>query len=869
MSEETDRLNDDNLINLTGSAKWVTPEGEDAYRVLEGSVCLYIIHALNGKVDRRVKVTECQKDSVIPTFNFTENVSHNSYIFCFSVKETGGSAVLERFEPGEDLGKYRNDFIAALKSENEDKTFDKTAEFNLYFVRFFGDALEREKKVIGGMEKDRIEARNLKQNLIFSVFNSKKKISYIGKTDSELYNLMSVFCDYMNVSICPYRALYDVFDNDFTVSDIARFSHFVTRKITPEGKWYKKRGAAFLGFYKDTGRPVLCIQEKGHYLAYDTEKGYEKLIDEELARNISDEAYIIYHHLPGKSLKLMDVVKFGTRRIKGCDITNFIIMYILVTLIGLLLPVLNEQLFDKLIPISEMKPIIQVGEVILACMVGNIFFSVVQNIASFRAVKTMEYDIVSATYGRIFRLPQKFIDRFGTTELVNRASSVSQVFTTTVSSGITAVMGFVLSLFYLVKMFNKSKVLAFRGLIMSAILAVVMYLFGRLRISRERERLEYTATANGRLYHFLTGIMKIKVSGSENRSLYEFEKANVESVKCDVRSRKISNIGGVVTSVMNMLYTGFIYYTVIKKKQDLTVGEYTAFNSAYGMFTSAVNQLVNFFLTNATLVPTMDRIRPIFEQECEITDKAAPLGRLKGALEARHLDFAYGEEEDTLVLNDVSFDIKPGEFIGIVGSSGCGKSTLLKCLLGFEEPKRGNIFYDGKDLKSIDKSELRRQIGVVLQDGQLIAGNIYLNVTMAVPEMEPSEAMELLKVVDLYNDVEAMPMGIFTSISEGGSVSGGQKQRILLARAIANNPRILLLDEATSALDNVTQQMVCRNLGEKNITRIMIAHRLSTVKDCDRILVMDRGSIVEIGNYTELMNKKGLFYELARRQQLD
>lgn len=237
--------------------------------------------------------------------------------------------------------------------------------------------------------------------------------------------------------------------------------------------------------------------------------------------------------------------------------------------------------------------------------------------------------------------------------------------------------------------------------------------------------------------------------------------------------------------------------------------------------------------------------------------------------EVNHLDFAY-EEDENLVLSDISFEIEPGEFVGIVGSSGCGKSTLLKCLLGFENPTKGNIFYDSKDIVSLDKIELRRQMGVVLQDGQMVVGNIYTNVTLAAPEMDPSDALELLKEVDFYEDVNKMPMGIFTSISEGGgTVSGGQQQRILLARALANNPAILYLDEATSALDNVTQAQVCENLKDRNITRVMIAHRLSTVRGCDRIFVMDRGKIVETGNFDELMNKKGLFYELAKRQQVE
>ena len=335
-----------------------------------------------------------------------------------------------------------------------------------------------------------------------------------------------------------------------------------------------------------------------------------------------------------------------------------------------------------------------------------------------------------------------------------------------------------------------------------------------------------------------------------------------------MQSTKVANIGQVFTSISTVIYTGVIFYTVIKKKQNLTLGEYTAFNSAYGMFTSATSQLVQYFVTRARLVPVLDRIRPIYEQEAETKEAASLPGKLSGSIEVDHLDFSYNEDESK-VLNDITFKIEPGSFVGIVGPSGCGKSTLLKCLLGFEKPTKGKIFYDNKDVETMDKCEMRKQMGVVLQDGAMVVGNIYSNVTLAAPGMEPAEVEDLLDEVGMHEDMQKMPMGIFTAVSEGGgTLSGGQMQRVLIARALANNPSILYFDEATSALDNITQQNVCERLEKRNMTRVMIAHRLSTVKNCDRILVMDQGRIVEDGNYEELMKKEGLFYELVKRQEV-
>ena len=231
-----------------------------------------------------------------------------------------------------------------------------------------------------------------------------------------------------------------------------------------------------------------------------------------------------------------------------------------------------------------------------------------------------------------------------------------------------------------------------------------------------------------------------------------------------------------------------------------------------------------------------------------------------------NLTFAYNQESGN-VLHELSFHINAGEYIGIVGSSGCGKSTLLKLLLGFEKPQQGKIFYDGKDIDSMDKQELRKKFGVVLQDGDLISGSIFDNIVITSPSTTLKRVEQVIKEVGLEEDIRQMPMGLHTILSENsGTISGGQQQRILIARAIVGKPKILYFDEATSALDNVTQSMVCESLEKLRATRLVIAHRLSTVMKCDRIFVMDKGNIVEVGSYEQLMEQKGLFYKLATRQ---
>ena len=213
--------------------------------------------------------------------------------------------------------------------------------------------------------------------------------------------------------------------------------------------------------------------------------------------------------------------------------------------------------------------------------------------------------------------------------------------------------------------------------------------------------------------------------------------------------------------------------------------------------------------------------------------------------------------------------IRPGQYVAIVGKTGCGKSTLMRILLGFEKPEKGAVYYDGRNLDALDVKSLRHKIGVVMQNGKLFQGDIYSNITISAPQLTLKEAWEAAEMAGMKEDIENMPMGMHTVISEGsGGISGGQRQRLMIARAIAPKPKVLMFDEATSALDNITQKIVSDSLEELKCTRIVIAHRLSTIRNCDRIIVLDGGKIIEDGTYDQLIEKKGFFAELVERQRL-
>jgi ABC-type bacteriocin/lantibiotic exporter with double-glycine peptidase domain len=294
-------------------------------------------------------------------------------------------------------------------------------------------------------------------------------------------------------------------------------------------------------------------------------------------------------------------------------------------------------------------------------------------------------------------------------------------------------------------------------------------------------------------------------------------------------------------------------------------GDLRGFLAAFCTCVAALASSCMALVAVGSVAPFYDQMRPILEAEPEVATSRADPGLLTGDIEIQHAAFRYSADTP-LVLRDLSLRIKPGEFVALVGPSGSGKSTLLRLLLGFEQLDSGAVYFDGQDLAGLDVNVVRRQIGVVLQNGRLMSGDIFTNI-IGSSTATLAEAWEAARMAGFAEDIEGMPMGMHTVIADGGgTLSGGPRQRLLIARAIVHRPRIVLFDEATSALDNRTQAIVSASLERLQATRIVVAHRLSTVRNADRLYVLERGALVQSGTYDELMAREGPFAELARRQ---
>ena len=575
---------------------------------------------------------------------------------------------------------------------------------------------------------------------------------------------------------------------------------------------------------------------------------------------------MFYRPFPAKEMKIKDLFLFGMQSVHKGDLARLMLLALLGTLIGLLIPYINEQLFDRFIPMGNASGLVQLCGVILACTVGNLTFTVVKNLATFRSMNTMEYTVQSAAYDRLFNLPESFFRKYDSADLALRVMGISVIFNTLADVLVNSLLSAVFSLLYLWRMFRYSKKLSAISLILLVICMVVIVWIGIIQTRFEKEKMELDSEASSRIYQFINGISKIRIAGVENRALYEYLKPYTSSRRLNIRKEKMTIGVNTLVGAMDTVFSMVLYYLMVKNEMKLSIGEFMGFSTAFGAFSGAMLQIVASLLQVNNVKPAYDRCKPVLQTMPENDEDTVMPGNLTGDIEMNNVTFSYDKEAGA-VLDDISLHVRAGEYIGIVGSSGSGKSTLLKLLLGFEKPDVGKIYYDGKDIDSMDKREMRKKFGVVLQDGKLIAGSIYENITITAPNTKLKQVKKVVRDVGLEEDINQMPMGLHTILSEdSGTISGGQQQRILIARAIVNNPKIIYFDEATSALDNVTQSMVCESLEKLKATRVVIAHRLSTVINCDRIFVLEKGKLIEEGNYQELMDLKGRFYELAVRQ---
>lgn len=642
---------------------------------------------------------------------------------------------------------------------------------------------------------------------------------------------------------------------------------FMYRSVKFEENWFKDAIGPVLGFFRDDKGTVAFIPDGLTYHYIDPATNAKIVLNNERMKDFEDDGICFYRPLPLKKLGIPDLLLYMKDCLDTSDVIMFVAISLVITLIGFISPKLTQLLTGPVLNSSNVSVLISIAIFMIFTNLSTQLFGILKSIIMSRIEVKTSLAIEAAIMMRVLSLPANFFRKYASGELSSRISSVNSLCSTLMnglfSTGITSLM----SLLYVFQIFSFAPALLIPSLLIIIATVAINTISTFARINTSRESMKISAKESGMSYAILSGIQKIKLSGAEKRVFARWNNLYSKGAQLAYNPPALVKISSVFSTAISLIGNIVLYYMAVRS--GISQSDYFAFNSVYGMVMGIFLSYSSIILSAASIRPVLEMAEPILKEVPENNEDKEILKKIEGNIELSNVSFRY-EENEPYVINDLSLKINAGEYVAIVGKTGCGKSTIIRLLLGFEKPEKGAIYYDSKDLNSIDLRSLRRKIGTVTQNGSLFNSDIYSNIVITSPDLTLKDAWEAAEIAGIADDIRAMPMGMNTMISEGqGGISGGQKQRIMIARAIVFKPKILIFDEATSALDNKTQKKIAEALDRLDCTRIVIAHRLSTIRNCDRILVLDGGRIIEDGTYDELIEHNGFFAELVERQRLD
>ena len=672
-------------------------------------------------------------------------------------------------------------------------------------------------------------------------------LKYYGFKPVELPRFVETTEDQLDYALKPHGLMY--------------------RSIKLSEDWYRASFGPILTFDRDSGLPVALLpREYGGYCWHNAD-GKKITVGKTTAERFSREAICFYRPLPLKKIGIPELLSYMKSCLNWADFTVLIVLTLLVTAVGILIPHITKMLSGFVLESGNGRILWTTALFMLCVLVSSQLLTASRELSMARIQMKVAVPMEAAMMARLMSLPTPFFRQYSAGELASRSGAVGKLCTLLLggvfSTGVTAMI----SLLYINQIFSYAPALGLPALAVNLVLVAVTVLTGFMKTKEAREYMKGAAEESGISYAIISGIQKIKLSGAEKRAFAKWAKIYSSGAEIEYNPPLFLKINSAVTLAVSLIGAAVLYY--LAATNGISPSAYLAFTAAYGMVTGVFTAFSGIAASAAQIKPILEMAEPILQAEPETAEGKEIVTKLSGSIELSNVSFHYYDTQP-YVINGLNLKVKAGEYVAVVGKTGCGKSTLLRLLLGFETPEKGAIYYDHKDLRSLDLASLRRKMGVVTQEGSLFYGDIFSNITVSAPQLTMDEAWEAAEKAGIADDIRAMPMGMQTFISEGqGGISGGQKQRIMIARAIATKPKILLFDEATSALDNKTQKQVADALAGLDCTRIVIAHRLSTVKDCDRILVMEDGKIIEEGDYNTLLAKGGLFAGLVARQRID
>ncbi len=663
-------------------------------------------------------------------------------------------------------------------------------------------------------------------------------------------------------------------DQTEVLVSIMHASRVRTRLVLLTKGWFRSDGGPLIGRLQDKNRPIALLWRNDRYVVVDPADGTTEVIDESLDLRLAPHAVSVIRPLPEKEkfsfVRLIARAALRYRR----DLLALAALWCLFFYLNYISPSSIKPVIDNIVPNARYDQLLGTGIYLTLISVGLAGVTLCQRLFLVRVQSGTTIDAQMAVMDRVLRLPQKYLSSFSGGDLASRVMIVTELSN---EIGINAVFCLLVSIGTLCSRspYFTSSVLAWIPLTGMAVTFTSAFINGRRIRTLSAQLNRKSGELFGMTVQLVQGVSKLLVSGAKQRAFNHWAIRYGEQLRMVSEIQRCQNrlkmINGFVdtTGLMLIVHESARYLgtssEVASGAATISLGK---FMLVYIVFRSILSEVRSISENTVNLLDHWTRRRllePLLETPIESDTAKADPGELAGSISVKNVWFRY-RSDGPGILNGLTIDVQPGEFIAVVGPSGGGKSTLFKLLLGFERSDSGSIYYDGQDLAGLDANAIRRQVGAVIPDGQINNGTLFDNIAVG-RKVSLADAWEAVRDAGLDPEIKRLPMGLHTVINEGATTfSGGQRQRLLIARALAGNPKILLFDEATSALDNKTQDHIAQSLRRRKVTRIVISQRLSAISGADRIYVLNAGQIAQIGTFEELSANSGYFRELAQYQ---
>ncbi len=637
--------------------------------------------------------------------------------------------------------------------------------------------------------------------------------------------------------------------------------------LRDDEKWWLNSSGAMLAFRKDDDRPVALLPGwLGHYHEVCPAENQKIRINSAHAKSLSSEAWLFYRPLNSESTNFDDMLRLACRGLSGY-FARFLVTGFIGGLITLLPALILGFIVDEAIPNGETNLLYTAGAALCVIAVLGAALHVLQGMALMRLEGHATSRAEAALWDRLLRLPPSFLQGYSAGDLTMRGmtfQALRDVVQSALANGVLAVV-FLLPAFLIVFLYDAMLgTIAVSFGLLSLIITVILGWRQIAPYSRMRLAMQ---NLTGRLFQLINGISILRLEGAEGSAFAVWARGYRSQKVAEMKYQSIDQHVQAMSAAIPFLAGAVILAAVaLPDREPLSIGDFLVVYTVFMVYQGAVARLGASFSGIASMLSAGDQIRPFLDESPEVSTEGELVEVLTGDIRLDHVSFRY-EDNSPLILDDVSIQIRPGEFVAITGESGAGKSTLFKLLLGALKPTNGAVYYDKRDLRHLNIKQVRRKIGVIPQDIQLQPDDIWDNIVGGRENVTGQDAWDAARLAAIDREIMAMPMKMMTSVGAGiGVTSGGESQRILIAQALVENPRILLLDEPTNWLENESQAKIMDNLAQLGATRVVIAHRLSTLQHVDRVYVLQKGSIVEQGSFSELMEIDGVFRGLVNRQ---